>query len=90
MKTIAASEFKAKCLSIFKEIENSQETYTITVRGRPVVTLAPVRAKPRKVVLGAMRGQMNILGDIVSSSFADDWFDERDPLRSEPLTNPKK
>lgn len=62
-KTIKASEFKARCLSLMNEIAESGAEYVITKNGRPVSRLVPYRRKP-KSLFGIDRGQLEILGDI--------------------------
>ena len=42
MKTIAAGEFKAKCLQIMDEVDESGEAVIITKRGVAVAKLVPV------------------------------------------------
>jgi prevent-host-death family protein len=42
MKTIAAGEFKAKCLSLLDEVSRAHETIVVTKRGIPVAKVAPV------------------------------------------------
>jgi prevent-host-death family protein len=42
MKTIAAGEFKAKCLSLLDEVNDSHETFVVTKRGVPVAKLSPI------------------------------------------------
>jgi prevent-host-death family protein len=61
---IKASEFKAKCLSLLDEVQNTGETIVVTKRGKPVAQLEAVRQKP-KTLFGAMKGSVTILGDIV-------------------------
>jgi len=41
MKTIAASEFKAKCLHLIDTVRDTAEPITITKRGRIVARLVP-------------------------------------------------
>lgn len=41
MRTIAAAEFKAKCLSIIDRVRERGEPVTITKRGRVVARLVP-------------------------------------------------
>jgi prevent-host-death family protein len=41
MRSIRASEFKAKCLAILDEVERTGEPVTILKRGRPVARLLP-------------------------------------------------
>ena len=65
MRTIKASEFKAKCLKIMDEVAESGERVVITKHGIPVAELVP--AKPRPTTLfGAMKGSVIAIGDIIS------------------------
>ena len=40
--TIAAAEFKAKCLKLLDEVAGRRETLAITKYGKPVAQLAPM------------------------------------------------
>ena len=42
MKTIKASEFKAKCLKLMNEVAESGNIIVITKNGQPAAQLAPV------------------------------------------------
>ena len=66
MRTIKASEFKAKCLKIMDEVAETGESVVITKNGVPVAELVPVKRKPLKTLFGAMAGSMVITGDIIS------------------------
>jgi len=72
MKTMIISEFKAKCIATLKAVEQSGESVLVTRRGRPIVEIDPV-AEAGGRTLGAQRGAMRILGDIVKSDFAEEW-----------------
>lgn len=65
MKTVKASEFKAKCLKLMDEVAESGEPIVITKNSKPVSLLVPYRAKPA-TLYGALRGSVIIKGDIVS------------------------
>ncbi len=65
MRTIKASEFKAKCLQIMDEVADTGESIVITKRGSPVAELVPARRRPVKI-FGVMKGRMKTLGDIIS------------------------
>ena len=65
MRTIAAGEFKAKCLQIMDEVASEREPVLITKRGRPVARLVPI--DPVYSILGCMAGRMEIVGDITES-----------------------
>jgi prevent-host-death family protein len=64
MRTIKASEFKARCLKLMDEVADTGEPLVITKNGKPVAQLGPVGK--RKSIWGLHRGQIEILGDIVS------------------------
>jgi prevent-host-death family protein len=64
MRTISATEFKSKCLTLMDEVAKSGDPIVITKRGRPVAQLGPVVPK-RKTLYGAMEGRIRILGDIM-------------------------
>jgi prevent-host-death family protein len=62
---IKASEFKAKCLSLLDEVQDTGESIIVTKRGKPVARLEPMKRRP-KTLFGAMKGSVTILGDIVA------------------------
>ena len=64
MRTMKASEFKAKCLQLMDEVAEGGEPIVITKNGRPVAQLSPVVPRP-KTLAGLHRGQIRIVGDIM-------------------------
>ena len=64
MKTVIASEFKAKCLKIMDEVAATGEPVVITKHGIPVAQLVPAVQKP-ETLFGALQGSITILGHIV-------------------------
>lgn len=62
--TIAAGEFKAKCLKLIDEVAETRKPVVITKFGKPVAQLSPVPQEGDFV--GSMRGTGEILGDIIS------------------------
>ena len=62
--TIAAGEFKAKCLKMLDKVANERETLVITKRGIPVAKVIPIPSQGDFV--GSMRGSVIWEGDIVS------------------------
>jgi prevent-host-death family protein len=63
--TIAAGEFKAKCLKLMDEVAQKRKTLVITKHGKPVVQLIPVPAE-RVDPFGSMKGSVIWEGDIIS------------------------
>ena len=47
MKTIKASEFKAKCLGIMDDVAATGEPVMITKNGVPVAELIPAKRRPK-------------------------------------------
>lgn len=66
-RTIAAGEFKAKCLQLMDEVNEKGLTLIVTKRGKPVAQVAPPaqEAKPFRPIWGRTP-DIKILGDIVS------------------------
>jgi prevent-host-death family protein len=64
MRTIKASEFKAKCLKLMDEVAETGESLVITKNGKPTAQLSPV-TRERKSLWGLHKGQIEILGDII-------------------------
>ena len=55
-RTITASEFKAKCLKLMDEVNESGETLAVTKNGKPVVEVRPAVRK-RKTLWGLHAGK---------------------------------
>ena len=64
MKKMAASEFKAHCLSVMERVRTTREPVLITKRGRPIAKLGP--ADEPAEFLGRLAGIVKIHGDIES------------------------
>ena len=75
MRTIKASEFKAKCLKLMDEVAETGESIVVTKNGRPVSRLAPYRQRPESL-FGALKGSVEIRGDIVGPIDAE-WEADR-------------
>ena len=65
MRTVKASEFKAKCLKIMDEVAATGEPVVITKHGVPVAQLVPAVQKP-KTLFGALNGSVLYMGDVIS------------------------
>ncbi len=63
IRTVKASEFKAKCLKLMDEVAESGETIVITKNGRPISRLMPYRDTP-KSWFGRDRDIIQVHGDI--------------------------
>jgi len=65
VKTISASEFKAKCLQIFDEL--GAEGIVIEKRGKPVAKVIPFGSADNSGLIDSMKGKIKISGDILST-----------------------
>jgi len=73
-RTIAAGEFKAKCLALLDEVAATGETIVVTKRGRPVAKVtAAARLDPRIALKGSVRTL-----DATLAPFQD-WSDWSEP-----------
>ena len=64
MKTIAAGEFKARCLKVMEDVRTKRTPVLITKRGKPLAKLVPPDDQPPDV-FGRLAGKIEIVGDIV-------------------------
>ena len=77
MKTIAAGQFKARCLAIMDEVQSKRQGVVITKHGKPVAKLVPVE-KEKDDIFGFFRskGTVEIKGDIVLPALSpEEWGD---------------
>ena len=81
MRSITATEFKAKCLAILDRVERTGEGVTISKRGRPVAQLVPPTPRHAGHPQHGLRGTVTIVGDIVSPVLPPEtWAAERGEL----------
>jgi prevent-host-death family protein len=73
MKSIAVSEFKAKCIGILKEVQRQREGVVVTLRGKPVAVVQPPPEPSAGRRLGALKGSMKIRRDLVRAGSSADW-----------------
>ena len=74
MKTVAAAEFKAKCLAIIDRVHDRGEPVTITKRGRVVARLVPAGDEDEKPWL-RLRGRLSRYDDPFEPAVSEDEID---------------
>jgi prevent-host-death family protein len=74
MKTILVSEFKAKCIGLLKQVQKTKKPLVVTLRGKPLARVEPIVQPKNRVRLGALKGWMEIKGDIIHSTMEKDWL----------------
>lgn len=59
---------------MLKQVQESGEPLTVTLRGRPIARVEPVLEKKKEIRLGALKGSIEIRGDIIRSDMEKDWL----------------
>lgn len=77
-RTVGAAEFKANCLSLMDEVQQTGRQIMITKHNKPVAKLVPILDVSPAPFIGRGAGMFEIKGDIVSP-LAPDW-DEGDDI----------
>ncbi len=65
-RTIAAGEFKQKCLRLLDEVGETGDPIVVTKRGKPVAQINPVKPEKPNDWFGSMADETRILGDLVA------------------------
>lgn len=65
MRTIKASEFKARCLALMDEVAASGKPLLVTKNGKPVAELRPHRSASLDR-FAVWKGKVRIKGDIIA------------------------
>ena len=76
MKTVLISEFKAKCIGLLKNVQKTKEPIVVTLRGEPIARVEPIVTPKKQVRLGALKGWIEIKGDIIRSDMEKDWLEQ--------------
>ena len=81
-RTIAAGEFKAKCLALLDEVAETGEELVITKRGKPVARVAPLARTARRTRFRGSALAHHVLwtGDIVSPVEGYEWDASANPV----------
>ena len=74
-RQVSAAEFKAKCLRIINEMQDTGETVTVTRRGKPVAIVSlPPSTEPTQSFIGSLRGTVIKYDDPFEPAVpASDW-----------------
>lgn len=78
MRTMFISDFKAKAIATLKRVKLTGEPVLVTLRGKPLAEVVPVRPKAggKGVGFGAGRGLIKRRpsdDDLVRGNFASEW-----------------
>jgi prevent-host-death family protein len=67
-RVIPAGKFKAECLAILDEVQESKESVIVTKRGKPVAIVAPYRDTKTQSLKNSVKFQGDVIGPIL-----EDW-----------------
>lgn len=67
-RSIAAGEFKAKCLELLDRVARDGDAIVVTKRGRPVAKVVPVEPRTSRPLRGSVRYRSDIVEPI-----GDEW-----------------
>jgi prevent-host-death family protein len=71
-KTIAVTDFKAKCLGILDDL--GPDGIVVTKHGRPIAKVLPINPHGNDRFIGSMKDKINIRGNIFTTGI--DWHAE--------------
>lgn len=77
-RSIAASEFKAKCLGLMDEVQRTGVELVVTKHGTAIVRIVPLERRVPSAY-GCMAGTATVTGDIVGPA-PEIWEFGPDPL----------
>jgi prevent-host-death family protein len=76
-KTLAVTDFKARCLSILDEVARTGESVTVYRRGKPLARVLPVAGVDARHPQQRLIGSVEILGEVVAPLPVGHWEVER-------------
>jgi prevent-host-death family protein len=90
MRTVAAGEFKAKCLALIKEVKATGQPVLITRRGKPVALLTESGENSNRTmnvdsIYNSLRGMITVsgdVGDLIEPAFPTEEWDHLKDIRS--------
>jgi prevent-host-death family protein len=65
MKTMSATEFKARCLALLDDVAATGEVITVLKHGKPVAQLVPAVPRGEGHPQDALAGSVEFLGDVI-------------------------
>ena len=77
-RQVQAVEFKAICLKLMDQVEETGEEIMITKRNRPVAKLAPIRGEGLRPFVGRSRGVITVSRDDLMAPIGENWEVDED------------
>lgn len=66
MKSVAVSEFKARCLALLEDVARTGETLLVTKRGKPLARVTPGSTINAASPQDTLHGTVELLGDVTT------------------------
>jgi prevent-host-death family protein len=77
-RELLISKFKARCIAELKEVQRTGQPLIVTLRGKPIARIEPIRSRGEPgVLLGMRRGSANIKRDLVKMDLSKEWEMDR-------------
>ncbi len=73
MRSIPIADFEINPAEVLETVAATGEEVVVTKAGKPIARIEPVPSSEHCPTLGAMRGSMTIVGDIVAPLDPEDW-----------------
>ncbi|PND30932.1 prevent-host-death protein [Achromobacter pulmonis] len=70
---VSKTEFKARALELFRQVEATGEPIVVTDHGKPALEIRPYRAAPQRDPLEVLRGSVLRFDDPLSPVGDDAW-----------------
>jgi prevent-host-death family protein len=71
-RTVAAAEFKAKCLALLDDVADRGTTLVVTKRGHPVARVVPIESSRPGTLIGSVLDEKDVM-----ASTGEDWDAEK-------------
>jgi antitoxin (DNA-binding transcriptional repressor) of toxin-antitoxin stability system len=80
MREVTISEFRTKCFFLLHQVEKTKKPFRVMRFGKPIAEIMPAAPQPSRADwIGSMKGEITILGAIVSpATDEDEWEVLRD------------
>jgi len=91
MKSVAVTEFKARCLSLLEDVARTGQPLLVTKRGKPLARVVPSGGAKTVYPQDTLAGSVTILGDVIEPVLpASAWNAVRGELLASDPSVPKK
>ena len=76
MRTMGAAKAKTQLLALLEDVAEKREPIVVTKNGRAMARIMPMPLLEQDPIFGFYQGKLEIVGDIISSIYADEESEE--------------